>query len=72
MLFRGKDEIPEDYKWDVGEYEGWLQYRWGNGLNAIEREDEINEQKRADAARIREEKKQIQEIFTKAFIEDHE
>lgn len=62
-LFRGKDEIPEDYKWDIGEYEGWLQYRWGNGLNAIEKEDEINEQKRAEAARIREEKKQIQETF---------
>ena len=72
VLFRGKDEIPDDYKCDNGEYEGWLQYRWGNGLNAIEKEDEINEQKRAEAARIREEKKQIQEIFTKAFFEDHE
>lgn len=62
-LFRGKDEIPVDYKWDTGEYEGWLQFRWGNGLNAIEKEDEINEQKRIEAARIREEKKQNQEIF---------
>ncbi len=34
-LFRGKDEIPENYKWDNGEYEGWLQYRWGDGKNAI-------------------------------------
>lgn len=34
-LFRGEDEIPKDYKWDRGEYEGWLQYRWGNGKNAI-------------------------------------
>lgn len=59
VLFRGKDEIPEDYKWDNGEYQGWLQFRWGNGLNAIEKEDEINEQKRADAARIREEKQKL-------------
>ena len=49
--------------WDDGEYEGWLQFRWGNGLNAIEKEDEINKQKRAEATRIREEKKQIQETF---------
>ena len=59
QLFRGGDEIPNDYKWDDGEYIGWLQYRWGNGLNAIEKEDEINEQKRADATRIREEKQKL-------------
>ena len=35
ILFRGEDEIPEDYKWDDGEYEGWLQYRWGDGKNAV-------------------------------------
>lgn len=34
-LFRGKDEIPKDYVWQDGEYEGWLQYRWGDGKNAI-------------------------------------
>lgn len=44
-------EIPKDYVWDEGEYEGWLQYRWGNGLNKIEVEDEIN--------RKAEERKQI-------------
>ena len=43
QLFRGDDEIPKDYKWDDGEYAGWLQYRWGNGLNAIEVEDRLNE-----------------------------
>ena len=69
-LFRGKDEIPEDYKWDDGEYEGWLQFRWGNGLNAIEKEDEINGQKRAEAARIREQKKQAQEIFIETFFNE--
>ena len=35
ILFRGADEIPKDYKWDDGEYEGWLQYRWGDGKNAV-------------------------------------
>ena len=35
IFFRGEDEIPKGYKWDVGEYEGWLQYRWGNGRNAV-------------------------------------
>jgi len=35
ILFRGDDEIPKDYKWDKGEYEGWLQYRWGDRKNAI-------------------------------------
>lgn len=35
VFFRGNDEIPKGYQWDDGEYEGWLQYRWGNGKNAI-------------------------------------
>jgi len=35
ILFRGPDEVPEGYKWDVGEYEGWLQFRWGDGKNAV-------------------------------------
>ena len=34
-LFRGPDEIPKNYKWDNGEYAGWLQFRWGDGKNAI-------------------------------------
>ena len=33
--FRRPDEIPENYKWDLGEYDGWLRYRWGDGKNAI-------------------------------------
>ena len=36
ILSRGPDEIPKDYKWDDGEYEGWLQFRWGDGKNAID------------------------------------
>jgi len=35
ILFRGPGEVPEGYKWDNGEYEGWLQYRWGDGKNAV-------------------------------------
>ena len=35
FFFRGPSEIPPDYKWDEGEYEGWLQFRWGDGKNAI-------------------------------------
>ena len=66
VLFRGKDEIPEDYKWDNGEYEGWLQFRWGNGLNAIEKEDEINRQKKIEADNKRLER----EAERKAFDEE--
>ena len=35
FFFRKDDEIPKNYQWDIGEYEGWLQYRWGDGKNAI-------------------------------------
>lgn len=37
MFFRDEDEIPADYLWDDrGEYAGWLQFRWGDGKNAID------------------------------------
>jgi hypothetical protein len=35
-FFLKEGEIPSGYKWDNGEYEGWLQFRWGNGMNSIE------------------------------------
>lgn len=35
MLFRTTEDVPEDYKWDDGEYEGWLQFKWGDGKNAV-------------------------------------
>ena len=38
-LFRGENEIPKNYVFDTGEYEGWLQYRWGDGKNAITRDN---------------------------------
>jgi len=37
VLFRDEDEIPEDYIWDKrGEYNGWLQFRWGDKKNALD------------------------------------
>ena len=36
IFLRGDDEVPENYKWDCGEYTGWLQFRWGDGRNSIE------------------------------------
>ena len=33
--FRKPGEVPEKYEWDDGEYGGWLQFRWGDGKNAI-------------------------------------
>ena len=36
-FFRGEDEISADYLWDNrGEYNGWLQFRWGDRKNAID------------------------------------
>lgn len=68
ILFRKPGEIPEDYKWDDGEYEGWLQFRWGNGLNAIEKEDEINLKKKEESRKNREkraaEKEEFKELFS--------
>lgn len=34
---RKPGEIPEDYKFECRpEYDGWLQYRWGNRKNAVD------------------------------------
>ena len=41
ILFRGEDEIPKNYKWAPGEYEGWLRFRWGDGKNAIDYVDNL-------------------------------
>lgn len=61
ILFRRNDEIPENYKWDNGEYDGWLQFRWGNGLNAIEKEDKLNEIKREQEYKEREKRRKERE-----------
>jgi hypothetical protein len=35
-FFREPNEIPDDYDWDdPEEYDGWLQYRWGDGKNSL-------------------------------------
>lgn len=35
ILFTTEDDVPKDYKWDNGEYEGWLQFKYGDGKNAV-------------------------------------
>lgn len=40
FFFRGPLEVPENYNWDIGEYDGWLQFRWGDGKNKIIKENE--------------------------------
>lgn len=69
ILFRRNDEIPNDYKWDDGEYEGWLQFRWGNGLNAIEKEDRLNEIKREQEYKEREKCRKEREELEKELKE---
>lgn len=34
-FFRDPNECPDEYEWKSGEYEGWLQFKWGDGKNAI-------------------------------------
>lgn len=34
-FFRDPEVCPDDYRWRRGEWEGWLQFRWGDGKNAI-------------------------------------
>lgn len=48
ILFRGEDEVPKNYVWHEGEYEGWLQYRWGDGKNAIGYVEEKKPKKEKD------------------------
>lgn len=45
LLLREPDEIPDNYLWDEGEYDGWLQFRWGDGKNAIGYEEPPKEKK---------------------------
>ena len=34
-FFRDPEVCPDEYPWENGEYKGWLQFRWGDGKNAI-------------------------------------
>ena len=72
ILFRKPGEIPDNYKWDEGEYFGWLQFRWGNGLNAIEKEDEINLKKKEESRKNREKREAEKEEFEKLFSIEEE
>lgn len=43
FFFRKDNEIPENYKWDGDwEFNGWLQFRWGDKKNAINYVDNKN------------------------------
>lgn len=45
-LFRKPGLVPDNYDWQNGEYEGFLQCFYGNGQNAIAVEDARNEEKK--------------------------
>ena len=34
-FFRDLEVCPDEYIWKNGEYDGWLQFKWGDGKNAI-------------------------------------
>lgn len=34
-FFRDPEVCPDEYEWKQGEYKGWLQFKWGDGKNAI-------------------------------------
>ncbi len=66
IFFRGNNEVPEDYQWDSGEYEGWLQYRWGDGKNAI------NYENRNELKKINESKALLRESINSSTISEEE
>jgi hypothetical protein len=47
-FFRGDDEIPKGFCWHQGEYEGWLQFRWGDGKNALDYKPKENTAKQPE------------------------
>ena len=64
VFFRGENEIPTDYQWDIrGEYEGWLQFRWGDGKNSINYKEE-HKKERPGVTEIRE----IYDDATNSFV----
>ncbi len=58
-FFRGDDEIPKGYEFDDGEYNGWLQFRWGDGKNAITCKHQRKSQKSKQTPLTKEEKEKI-------------
>ena len=75
-FFRKENEIPKDYKWDVGEYKGWLQYRWGDGKNAIDykkpsnKKIQLPEEIKNDKSLKRTNEDDIQDKFDDEIIKD--
>lgn len=65
IYFRKDNEVPLNYKWDVGEYEGWLKFRWGDGSNAI---DKVRKRKKIE----KEQARKNAELKTKQKKEDEE
>lgn len=66
IFFRGNNEVPEDYQWDSGEYEGWLQYRWGDGKNAI------NYENKNELKKLNESKALLRESINSSTISEEE
>lgn len=50
-LFFRPEDFPKSYTWDDGEYDGWLQFRWGDGKNAIGLPQQKSEPKRKKYAK---------------------
>lgn len=69
ILFRGPDEIPKDYKWDTGEYEGWLQFRWGDGKNAI---DYVEKEKPKKELKPIDDEEVIDESIDTSYVDEYE
>lgn len=75
-FFRKENEIPKNYKWDNGEYEGWLQYRWGDGKNAIDykkpsnKKIRLTEENKNDKNLKRTDEDDIQDKFDNDIIKD--
>lgn len=76
LLFRGPNEIPEKYMWDDGEYEGWLQYRWGDGKNAVgyveEKKPKKKQKKEEHIVEESDEKEYIESDFDVSFGQEIE
>lgn len=58
VFFREEGEVPKDYKWDFGEYDGWLQFRWGDGKNAVG----YKEEKKETSKKVTEEEKILDNV----------
>lgn len=50
-LFFRPEDFPKGYSWDDGEYDGWLQFKWGDGKNAIGLPQQKPQQKRKKYAK---------------------